>query len=405
MAVLLFFGLLASGCGRPTSPLLGQDQEIYPIAAWYYVKGYVPETKSQARDVMAGDFSHLRSLGFNAIVADAIKDDRRGLLLDVAERQSMQVILPHARTMAFVRGGQFNRAVLSEPKSVVRENVQQVGRHPALYMHYVYDAPSADVAERLAEIVTLYRRLDPAHPVFVALNQGPAALARHLNLSVVLWDNFPLAEDARPGELMNRRYATPSTHVAALADIYAATPDRHHWAMVQAVAIPGRVRFPTPAEMNVIYLAALGAGFVDGVVFYRYHTDESPDSGLAPANRAMAPERTAAVRQVTKRASTWGPMLTRTRPATDPIRLKNGRLHATVLSGPKRQFVLVYNPDVVTFGHDTVYLPTTVQGRSVIRAVNVDEPKRYGIKGSPPEIPIVLRLSPGEGRLFELFGP
>ncbi len=397
--------MLTGGCAAPEAAPIRQQREPYPIAAWYYVRSYVPEPEAQARRALAGDFAHLRSLGFNTIVADAIEDSRRKLLLDVAEQQSIRVILPHLRTMAYIRSGQFDPAVMSEPRSVVSENVQSVGQHPALSMHYLYDAPTMDVGDRLKEMVELYGALDPVHPVFVALSQSPGDLACHADLPVVLWDNFPVAEDARPGELLNRRYETPVTHAEALANLYAQTADRQHWAMIQAIAIPGKVRLPTPAEWNVIYLTALSAGFVDGVVFYRYHTDERADSGLASSNHTMPPERMAAVKEITKTAARWGPMLRQTRLLPDAVRRENDRVRAVLFAGAKRRFLLVLNPDVETFAHDTVYVPPVVGGRPVARAVNVDETKRFLPAGAERGIAIKCRLRPGEGRLLELFGP
>ena len=404
---IVVVGTILAGCDTPrdATPRVRQHAGEYPVAVWYYVKGYVPEDAVQAREAMNGDFAHIRSLGFNTIVADGIEDGRRAALLDVADAQSLQVVLPHKRTMAYVRNGRFDPGVMGDPQSVVQQNVLLVGDHPALYMHYVYDAPSLDVAGRLAEMVRIYGRLDPAHSVFVALSRDPVMLSRRANLPVVLWDNFPIAEGASPGELLNRRYEAPVTHAAALAEIRAQTPGRKHWAMIQALAIPQRLRMPTPAEWDLIYLTALAAGFVDGVVFYRYHIDQDPDSGLADANHAMPPERTAAVRRMTKRAGTWGPMLVGAKPAKDVVRTESGRLRGVFLIGPKRQFLLVFNPDVGTFGYDTVHVPATVQGRQVVRAVNVGEPKRYLPVGGSAEIPIELRLRPAESDLFELFGP
>jgi len=417
VGVVLAAGLIAAGCELFKAPSVPRHSpgrtsarpesrpDIYPVAVWYYVRSYVPELQNQARNVMTGDFAHLRSLGFNTIVADAIEDDRRALLLDVAQRQSVRVILPHNGTTAYIRGGRSDRTVRSSPASVVGQNVQRVGHHPALFMHYVYDAPFLDVVDRLARIVKQYQRQDPGHPVFVSLSQDVAALARQADLPMVLWDNFPLAEDAGPGELRNRRYDAPPTHADALAEIYAQTPDRQHWAMIQALAMPGRIRMPAPAEWSVIYLTSLAAGFVDGVVFYRYHAAERPDSGLASANHTMSPERTAAVRRITRRALKWGPMLRRSRPSPQTVRTEDGRLRAVLLIGPKRRFLLAFNPDVVTFGYDTLYIPTTVQGQPVARAVNVDELKRFVSPAGRAEIAVKLRLRPGEGCLLELFGP
>jgi len=400
-------GAIFAGCDAPVSdmPRVRQYVGEYPVAVWYYVKGYVPDDAIQARETMNGDFAHIRSLGFNTIVADGIQDARRVALLDVADAQSLQVVLPHERTAAYVRNGRSDPIVRCGPETVVQENVLLVGDHPALYMHYVYDAPSLDVANRLAEMVEIYGRLDPAHSVFVALSRDPVMLSHRANLPVLLWDNFPIAEGAAPGELLNRRYETPVRHPEALADIRARTPGRKHWAMVQALAIPERLRMPTAVEWDLIYLTALAAGFVDGVVFYRYHTDQSPDSGLADGNHGMPPGRAAAVRRMTKRAGTWGPMLVGAKPAKDVVQTENGRLRGVFLIGPKRQFLLVFNPAVATFGYDTVRVPATVQGRRIVRAVNVSEPKRYLPVGGGAEIPIELRLRPAEGDLFELFSP
>ncbi|MBN1342983.1 MAG: hypothetical protein JXQ73_09910 [Phycisphaerae bacterium] len=380
-------------------------EDVYTVAVWYYVRGYVPPEPAQARATMAADFGHIASLGFNTIVADAVDDDRRQMLLDVAESQSLRVILPHARTAAFIKNGQFDPAVMSAPEPVVRDNLQRIGRHLALAMHLVYDVPTPDVLDRLAEVTALYERLDPAHPVFVPLSRDVPGYVKRANLPVVLWDNFPLAEDAQPGELKNRRYDRPATHLEAMTEIYAATPHRRHWMMIQAAAIPGRMRMPTPAEWDVIYLTALSAGFVDGLVFYRYHADKTPDSGLAAANRSMPPGRTAAVRKITKRAIKWGPLLKGLAPTPGIVRTSQGRLRPTLFVGPKRSFLLVYNPDVETFGYDTVLVPTAIPGRAVARAVNVDETERYLPTGPGDEIPIKLRLRPGEGNLFELFAP
>jgi hypothetical protein len=354
---------------------------------------------------MAGDFAHIRSLGFNTIVADAIDDQRRRLLLDVAEVHSLRVILPHIRTTAYIQGNRSDPAVLRGAATIARENIESVGAHPALFMHFLDDAPPLDVVGRLTEMVRWYERYDLGHPVFVPLTRDVAALVRRVRLPVVVWDNFPLAENAALGEFRNRRYATPATHAEALAEIYAQTPGCEHWAMIQALAMPGRVRMPTPAELSALHLTSLAAGFVDGVVFFRYHADERPDTGLATANHAMPPERTAAVRRIIERAKTWGPMLKQSRPSPLVLRTENARLRPKLFVGAKRRFLLVFNPDLATFGYDTVYVPTIVHGRPVARAVNVDQPKRFLATGSTAEIAIELRLRPGDGCLLELFGP
>jgi hypothetical protein len=387
------------------APVRQAVDDLYPVAVWYYVRNYVPNDDAQARKVMAGEFAHLRSLGFNTIVADAIEDQRRELVLDVAEEQSIRVILPFSRTFAYVRGLQSDRGGPTEAESIVRANVEQVGRHPALYMHYIYDAPTPDLAGRLGEIARLYGMDDPAHPAFVVLSRDVASIANRADLPMVLWDNFPVGEGAPPGDLRNRRYDAPAMHAEALAEIYAQTPNRKHWAMIQALAMPGRLRMPTPAEWDVMHLSALAAGFVDGVVFYRYHMDQDPDSGLGSATRVMPGQRIAAVRKVTKRARDWGPMLRGTRPSRQVVRSNEGALASVLLVGGKRRFLLVYNLDVETFGYDTVYVPTMVDSHAVVRAVNVDEPERFQQVGTAAEIPIQLRLRPGQGHLFELFGP
>lgn len=406
-SLLLVVGGLAvlSGCDLPVGPARDGQRHGYPVVAWYNVGGRLPGSDAQARNVMTSDFAHIRSLGFNTIVVDAVGDDRRTLLLDAAEKQSLGVILLQAETMAYVRQGSADDAALREFKASVRKNVEAVARRPALYMYYVYDAPTRDVGNRLAVATKLYKSLDPAHGVFVRLSRDPAALVKQADLPVVLWDNFPITVDAAPGTLMNRRYPVPATHAEALAEIYTETPGRQHWVMIQAVGIPGQLRMPTPAEWDLMYMTALAAGYVDGVVFYRYHADEEPDTGLSLPNHSMPPERARAVRRITKRAMTWGPALQGTSPSFESVRIERGRLRAALLSGPKRQFLLVFNPDVETFGQDTVFVPATVQGRRIARAVNLDDPKRYLPQAATGEIPVPLRLRPGDGRLLELFGP
>ncbi len=404
---------LLVGCEDPMFAPPASDQrhssaleDTYPIAVWYYVRGYLPEEPVQARDAMTAELAHIRSLGFNTIVADAVTGERRVSLLEVAADQSLRVILPHAPTKEYVRTGRIDSEPVANSMSVIRANVEQVGRFPALLMHFVYDAPNKEVIDRLAEVVQGYRRLDPSHPTFVPMCRNVVAFAKKTGQSVVLWDNFPIAEGAPPGDLRNRRYRGPATHGEALYEIVSQLPEHRHWAMIQALAMPGRIRMPTPAEWSVIHLTALAAGCVDGVVFYRYHTDnENPDTGLALPNHTMTPERTVAIRRFTRRAREWGRMLQGTKPIKTALRVENNHLRAAVLVRPKRQFLLVFNPDVETFGYDTVFLPTTIRGERIARAVNVDKPKRYLPKGNRGEIPIELRLRPGEGMLFELFGP
>lgn len=399
VAAALMGGLM-TGCEAPAAGSRGvQWVGSYPVAVWYNVRGYVPEPEAQARATLTGDFTHIRSLGFNTILADEVDDPRRTLLLDVAQEHALQVILPHARTAAYIREGQLDAV------SVVNESLERIGQHPALFMHFVCDAPKPDVVGRLAEVVRLYRATDPDHPVLAVLSHQVAVLAQEADLPVVVWDNFPLAEGGEPGEMLNRRYESPATHAEALAQICRHTPGRRHWAMIQSLAMPGKLRFPTPAEWDVLYLTAIAAGFVDGVVFYRYQNDGQENGGLAFPDHTMSAERTTTLKRMTARAWRWGQMLKGAKPVLESLPTQNNRLRATLLFGPKRGFLLVYNPDVRTFGYDTVRLPVNTQGHTFARAVDVDEVQRYlpGLSGA--EIVMELRLKPGEGRLYELFGP
>jgi len=398
-------GVFLLGCEAPSTPGVTQHGEFYPVAVWYEVAGHIPEAEDQARAALTADFVHIRSLGFNTILAEGVEDRYSELLLDVAQEQSLRVILPHARTMAYIRGGQFDPEVMNEPETVVRENVRWTSRHPALLMHFIYDAPTSDLAERLGEVARLYRKIDPDHPVLAVLSHDVATLVKQADLPIVLWDNFPLAEGGQAGELLNRRYEEPRSHLEALARIRAQTPDRQHWVMIQALAMPGRLRFPTPAEWDVIYLSAVAVGFVDGVVFYRYHTDDQPDGGLAGRDHAVPPERAAAIKRMTERAVRWGRLLRGTEPLADLVQTETNRLRASLLVGTKRRLLLVYNPDVQTFAYDTVHLPLMVRDGAVARVVDVDESQRYLPAASGREITMALRLRPGEGRLFEVFAP
>ncbi len=401
--------LLAAGCDVPQATAVTQPQQahsdVYPVAVWYYVRGYVPEDAAAAQSRMAADFGHIRSLGFNTIVADAVQDERRGLLLDTAHAQGLRVVLPHAAGAGYVRTGKLARSTAGGVEALVEANLRQVASHPALLMHYLCDAPTVDMAGRLAELAGLYRSRDPSHSVFVPLSRQVAEIVRQAQLPVVVWDNFPIAEQAPPGRLMNRRYATPTSHADALEAIYAKTAERRHWAIMQAAALPGRLRMPTPAEWDLLHFTALASGFVDGLVFYRYHTDEDPDSGLASPNHMMPPSRLTALRRITQRAEAWGPLLRATQPSAVDVPTEDQRLRAKLLIATKRRFLLVYNPDVQTFAHDVVRLPAMVQGRRVARAVDVDEPKRFLPTGDGSAVPIELRLRPGAGKLYELFGP
>jgi hypothetical protein len=398
-------GLLAAGCNAPTRRPDAQQAEVYPVAVWYCVRGYVPEAEDGARTAMIADFAHIRSLGFNTVVAEDVDDRQSELLLDAAQNQSLHVVLSDSQTTAYIRGGRSDSGVTSRAESLVRDHVRRVGRHPALLMHCLYDAPPPEVIDRLAEVVQLYRSLDPDHAVLTVVTDDAAAMVKGADLPIVLWDNFPLPEGGKPGELLNRRYEGPTTHADALAQIYAKTQGRQHWTMIQALAMPGLVRFPTPAEWDVIYLSSIAAGFVDGVVVYRYQSDEGVNSGLCEPNRNMPPERTAAIMRLTGRALRWGPLLRSAVPVIGPVPMESNQLRAVLLKGPKRRFLLVYNPDVQVFSYDTVHLPTTAQGWRIARALDMDEPQRYLPSASGTEIPIELRLRPGEGRLLELFGP
>lgn len=401
--------LLASGCEVPQAAAVTEPQqehpEVYPLAVWYYVRGYVPDDAAQARAVLTGDFGHIRTLGFNTVIADAIQDEQRGLLLDVAGSQGLRVVLPHAAGARYIRTGRLPRTGPSSVEALVEANLQQIGNHPALWMHYLCDAPDVGMAGRLTELARLYRSRDPAHRVFVPLSRDVPEIVGQADLPVVVWDNFPVAENAPPGQLTNRRYGTPTSHGETMQAIYAKTPDQAHWALLQAVALPGRIRMPKPAEWELMHFSALAAGFADGLIVYRYHTDDDPDSGLAGPNHMVPAARLAALRRITKRATAWGPLLRPTRPSPIDVPTKTQRIETKLLIGAKRRFLLVYNPDVETFAHDTALLPTFVQGQRVARAVDVDEPKRFLPTGDGATIPIELHLRPGAGKLYELFGP
>ncbi len=399
--------LMLCGCHpQETAPLpIIQHGDQTPVAIWYGVGSCLSGQEEQGRTILSRDFAQLRSLGFNTVLTDELEDGRRTEILDVAQEQSLRVILPHNRTTAYIRGGRFDPDVIDEAEVVVQKNIQEVSRHPAMFMHFICDAPEAEATERVAEIAGLYRRFDDDHPALAVLSRDAARIAQQSDLPIVLWDNFPLAEDSPPGELRNRREEHPPTHNQALTALYAQTPKRSHWAMIQAVAIPERLRFPSPAEWDLLYHSALAAGFTDGVMFYTYLAGNPAESGLVKEDRTLSPERSVALTRLIQRILKWGPLVRGTAPLSGVVRAENDRVSTMLLVRTKRRLLLAYNPNVETFSHDTIRVPTTVQGQPVARVVDVIEPQRFLPNTTTNEIPIQVNLKPGEGRLYELFAP
>ena len=261
------------------------EGRFFPVGVWFYWRGNVPDDPAKAQAYLDKMFAKVRSAGMNVVVADGIVEQNAQPVLDAAQRHRLKVIL----SCRFLTQQRRRRGQPPPDEAAIHERIKayipKVDRHPALYFHYTYDCPRPEQIAYLRGINRLFAKLAPAHPTFVAYFRDLPEIANGSNAPTLSWDNFPLGIENPPGVLINYRYPGAMNHERELERIHDKTRGMRHLALIQAFDSPGRLRYPSAAELRIQINAALLSGWTEGILFYRFHSREGkrPRKGMVDA--------------------------------------------------------------------------------------------------------------------------
>ena len=261
------------------------EGRFFPVGVWFYWRGNVPDDDAQAQAVLDKMFAKVRSAGMNVVVADGIVEQNAQPVLDAAQRHGLKVIL----SCRFLTQKRRRRGQPPPDEAAIHERIKaylpKVDGHPALYFHYTYDCPRQAQTAYLRGINQLFAKLAPSHPTFMAYFRNLPEIANGSNAPTLSWDNFPIGSENPPGVLVNYRYPGAMDHEREMERIHDKTPGLRRLMLIQAFDSPGRLRYPSAAELRVQINAAFLAGWTDGILFYRFHSraGKRPRKGMVDA--------------------------------------------------------------------------------------------------------------------------
>ncbi len=355
----------------------------YPLAIRYAVEPLYGPGGDAPQDVMERDFTRLRGLGFNTILASHVDDAQCEALVDIAASHGLRVILPPRDLLYYVRTGEpagwpdtWNRA---EDSVWCRDGV-------GLYLGSVGDAASAS---RAGTIAVVCRRQAP-HQSLYALRRSQHVPADGWPPGVV--PIIPVSP--RPNDADMQASSNPPDVPPGLA------------------AIPVTAR-GTTTEDGVrswlgLYHAGLCAGGTEGVVLDAYAEVPGRQRGLVDRNTGLSLERSAVVKRILSRARKWGPLLRGSRPATvQGVECPSADVRVTLFVHGPRRLLLVRNRSTTRFARTTVHVPRQLGDAAAERAVEVAaEPGVLGgavFRKRRGKIALDVDLAPGNASLFEVF--
>ncbi len=377
-------GLLAAGCLQP--PAIERSVPFL-VGVRYPVE---PLSMAEAGDPghrLSTDFQRIRELGFNAVLAAHVADDRREAIVHAARAEALTLILTDPVLHRFCRAGPAGGRAMDIKKRLRAASVPEAdGRSRVLHIGEIVDD---DGVGRAAQIASWAEQSFPSVPV--------AATVRA---------DLPL-----PGDGL--RHITPVVRVCQPADPTGtfSTPLPLPKPGMMIIPVSGRSEDLVQSVRTWLgmYHAGLSTGATEGVILDAWAEVRGRREGLVDAADRVAVARAAAIKRILHRAWAWAPCLKGSLIVPlDGWQCYDGNLRVTLFVRQHRRWVLVWNASASRYLRSELSLPAEAGGASVDRAVEVPgDPGVVGgrvFEGRRGRITIPVELAPGDAMLVELFG-
>ncbi len=377
-------GLLAAGCLQPP----GAERPVpFLVAVRYPVE---PLSMAEAGDPglrLSSDFQRIRELGFNAVFAAHVADDRREAIVHAARAQALTLILTDPVLHRFCRAGPAGGRAVDIEKRLRAASV-----------------PEGDVLSRVLHIGEIVDDDGTGRAVRIA--EQAAQCLPSLPLAATVRADLPL-----PGDTL--RHITPVVRVCEPADptgTFSTAPPLPKPGMM-IIPVSGRSEDLVQSVRTWLgmYHAGLSTGATEGVILDAWAEVRGRREGLVDAADRVAVARAAAVKRILHRAWAWAPCLKGSLIAPlDGWRCYDGNLRVTLYVRQHRRWALVWNASASRYSRSELSLPAEAGGAAVDRAVEV--PGDPGVVGGRVfearrgRIAIPVELAPGDAMLVELFG-
>ncbi len=332
------------------------------------------------------DFQRIRELGFNAVLAAHVADDRREAVVRAARTHTLRPILTDPVLHRFCRAGPVRGATVDiEERLRAAFLLDAAGSPCVLHVGEMVDEEGAD---RAAQIAARAQRLFPSMPLVATVQT-----------------DLPLPPDALG-------HITPLVRVREPLDLAGTFPTP------PLLPKPGMMMIPVSGKSEDLvqtvrtwlgmYHAGLSAGGTEGVILDAWAEVRGRREGLVDATEAVAVTRAAAVKRIIYRACAWmtclgGSTITR----LDGWQCRDESLRVTHFVRQHRRWVLLWNASVYRYVRSEMSVPVDIGGVTADRAVEV--PGDPGVVGGRVfdarrgRITIPVELAPGDAMLVELF--
>lgn len=276
-------------------------KETFPIGVWYdgRVEGInvpegctnVPASHEKATEYYMKTFRDIRRRGLEVVVIPNTPPDYRETLLSAADRVGIKIILE----LAEIAWPEYSGALsLRDPKidpdetkvlGELKPLISPLRSHRSLFGYQLIDEPAPDLFEKWRVISRLIESIDPNRPSFSCLCREDAIpKAAEAGMKAIVFDRYPLARNAAPGQYDFKQYA------ALLDTIKANAKDIPFWNVIQAFESPLNHRFPTPEELRLMTYLSLSRN-AKGIFFFLYNskTQDERLGGLVDVDLNPAP--------------------------------------------------------------------------------------------------------------------
>ncbi|HEY3269152.1 MAG TPA: hypothetical protein VGM37_19750 [Armatimonadota bacterium] len=252
---------------------------FFPMGVWYeggagaMRDNLIPDNPKLAAARYLRDFKDIAAHGVNAVVVPNSPPEHHKILLDAAKKAHLRVILELGAA-----GGPLGEMIRgSRPYSedevtkTLEDRLKPIAGHPALWRVQLLDEPPADAFGRYGRVAAALRVAAPGLEPFCCLI-GSGDFDGFLTASqsnVAAFDCYPIGPASPEGDLAPLQNFADQARLAGLA---CARNNADAYAVIQAHAIPGGLRFPTPGEMRCMTYSALATGS-RGVFWFLYQSE------------------------------------------------------------------------------------------------------------------------------------
>jgi hypothetical protein len=326
-------------------------------------------------------FADLAAHGFNTVAVPNCPESLWETLLKSAQSTGIKVVLEVGPLVALVS----EKPVTEEQiYSAAKRVFAKIGKYQSLIRYQIRDEPDPALVPRWLLIQRILGAVDPSRPAFSCFcsSESLANVANNATLSEAVFDIYPLGPAASPQTL--------GGFAAALDAFKEAAGGNPFWAVLQAFAMPGSWRYPTPEELrSMTYLSlAFGAKGVFDFIYQSMPKHAQKLEGLVDAQGApTAIHGPASV--LAKELRRLAPILMSLKPAGPATAQGDSRIGSFTDAS----------------GHPVLIVASARPGAAVNVQVTVDsdQPWRDALTGesfTPQNKALSLALGPGCGKVL-----